>query len=121
MDSGCHKLSENIWLVWSIMSYIGDMEGCHACGQRTTKCEDRARILETDFAIPGSIVPFAMFFLKASLCLVFQKKVIVTQIFKLARPPGSRVTCLQTCTGGLLTTADDGVEGGIIGHERAKI
>ena len=39
------------------MSYSGDMEGCHACarttdnGQRTTECEDRARILETEFAI----------------------------------------------------------------------
>ena len=35
MDSGCHKLSENIWFVWSKMSYSGDMEGCHACGQQT--------------------------------------------------------------------------------------
>ena len=47
VDSGCHQLSENIWFVWSKMSYSGDMEGCHACprtdGQRT-ECEDRARI-----------------------------------------------------------------------------
>ena len=54
VDSGCHQLSENIWFVWSKMSYSGDMEGCHACartdGQRTTECEDRARILETEFA-----------------------------------------------------------------------
>ena len=53
VDSGCHKLSENIWFVWSKMSYSGDMEGCHACARtdgRTTECEDRARILETEFA-----------------------------------------------------------------------
>ena len=54
MDSGHHKLSENIWFVWSKMSYSGDMEGCHACARRTdgrTECEDSARILETEFAI----------------------------------------------------------------------
>ena len=55
MDSGRHKLSENIWFVWSKMSYSGDMEGCHACARTTdgqrTECEDRARILETEFAI----------------------------------------------------------------------
>ena len=33
VDSGCHQLSENIWFVWSKMSYSGDMEGCHACGR----------------------------------------------------------------------------------------
>ena len=26
VDSGCHQLSENIWFVWSKMSYSGDME-----------------------------------------------------------------------------------------------
>ena len=31
MDSGRHKLSENICFVWSKMSYSGHMEGCHAC------------------------------------------------------------------------------------------
>ena len=54
VDSGCHQLSENIWFVWSKMSYSGDMEGCHACVRRTdgrTECEDSARILETEFAI----------------------------------------------------------------------
>ena len=35
VDSGCHQLSENIWFVWSKMSYSGDMEGCHACARRT--------------------------------------------------------------------------------------
>ena len=43
VDSGCYKLSENIWFVWSEMSYSGDMEGCHACGhtdgQRNVKIE----------------------------------------------------------------------------------
>ena len=33
VDSGCHKLSENIWFVWSKWSYNGDMEGCDACGR----------------------------------------------------------------------------------------
>ena len=37
------------------MSYSGDMEGCHARGRtddgrRTTEHEDRARILEAEFA-----------------------------------------------------------------------
>ena len=39
--------------VWSKMSYSGDMEGCHACAHtddgQHTECEDRARILETEF------------------------------------------------------------------------
>ena len=39
MDSGRHKLSENIWFVRSKMSNTisnsGDMEGCHACARRT--------------------------------------------------------------------------------------
>ena len=54
MDSGRQKFSENIWFVWSKMSYSGDMEGCHACGRTTdgrTECEDSARILETEFAM----------------------------------------------------------------------
>ena len=52
MDRGGLKLSENIWFVWSKRSYSGDKKGCHARGQRrTTECEDRARILETEFAI----------------------------------------------------------------------
>ena len=50
-----HKLSENVWFVWSKRSYSGDKEGCHACGRtddgRRTECEDRAGILETEFAI----------------------------------------------------------------------
>ena len=47
------ELSENIWFVWSKTSYCGENVGCHACGRRTdgrTECEDRARILETEFA-----------------------------------------------------------------------
>ena len=51
------KLSENIWFVCSKMSYSGDMEGCHACPRTDghTECEDRARILETEFAIRDKI------------------------------------------------------------------
>ena len=50
------ELSENIWFVWSKTSYCGENVGCHACGRTTdngqrTECEDRARILETEFAI----------------------------------------------------------------------
>ena len=33
MDHGWHKLSENIWFVWSKRSYSGDKRGCHACGR----------------------------------------------------------------------------------------
>ena len=53
MDSGRHKLSENIWFVWSKMSFSGDKEGCHAC-PRTDGCtehEDKARNLEPEFTI----------------------------------------------------------------------
>ena len=55
MDHGWHKLSENMLFVGSKRSNSGDKRGCDACGrtdgQRTTECEDRARILETEFAI----------------------------------------------------------------------
>ena len=50
MDSGRHKLSENIWFVWSLRSFSGDKEGCHACPRmdnRGTEREDKARILKT--------------------------------------------------------------------------
>ena len=36
VDSGCHKLSENVWFVWSKTSYSGDPDG------RTTTSENRA-------------------------------------------------------------------------------
>ena len=54
------ELSENIWFVWPKTSYSGENVGCHACGQRTTdgrtECEDRARILETEFAKTDNLV-----------------------------------------------------------------
>ena len=31
VDSGCQKLSENIWFVWSKRSYIGEKVGFHDC------------------------------------------------------------------------------------------
>jgi len=31
VESGRHKLSENICFVWYKRSYSGDKEGCHAC------------------------------------------------------------------------------------------
>ena len=34
-DSGCHKLSENIWFAWSKTSYSGEKVGCHICHRRT--------------------------------------------------------------------------------------
>ena len=51
VDSGCHRLSENIWFVWFKTSYYsGEKVGCH--GQTDTrKCEDSARINEAGFAI----------------------------------------------------------------------
>ena len=30
VDSGCHKLSENIWFAWSNACYKGEKERCHA-------------------------------------------------------------------------------------------
>ena len=33
VDSGCHKLSENIWFVWSKTYYEGERVRCHACGR----------------------------------------------------------------------------------------
>ena len=52
MDRGCHKLSENIWFVWCKRSYSGDKRGVTLVdnGRRTMECEDRARLLETEFA-----------------------------------------------------------------------
>ena len=38
MDSGCHKLSENIWFVWSKMSYCGEKLECD--GYSRTECEN---------------------------------------------------------------------------------
>ena len=35
VDSGCHKLSENVWLVWSKRSYSGQKVGCDDCDGRT--------------------------------------------------------------------------------------
>ena len=48
VDSGCHKLSENIWFVWSRTPYSGEKVGCDACPRtdRRTDCEDRARFLK---------------------------------------------------------------------------
>ena len=54
MDHGWHKLSENIWFVWSKRSHSGDKKGYHARGRADngrTECEDRARIIETEFTI----------------------------------------------------------------------
>ena len=41
VDSGCHKLSENIWFVWSKTSYSGDVTDAGRTNERTTS-EDRA-------------------------------------------------------------------------------
>ena len=49
VDSGCHQLSENIWFVWSKMSYSGDMEGCHACARTTTDNDGRNVKIELEF------------------------------------------------------------------------
>ena len=63
VDGGCHKLSENIWFVWSKTSYSGDKWRCHqggTDGQPTRK--DRATQLlnrETlSFAIEVLLLPF---------------------------------------------------------------
>ena len=67
------KLSENIWFVWSKMSCSGDMEGCYACAHTDnarTECEDRARILETEFAIEGEKEEGPVWGLGPDSCLV---------------------------------------------------
>ena len=40
VDSGCHKLSENVWFVWSKTSYSGDVS--MRDGRTTTTREDNA-------------------------------------------------------------------------------
>ena len=37
VDSGCHKISENVSIVWSKTSYSGDKRRCHYAGRTTTK------------------------------------------------------------------------------------
>ena len=52
VDSGCHKLSENIWFVWSKRSYNGRkgrMSSLYTDGRM--ECEDRARILESELVV----------------------------------------------------------------------
>ena len=35
VNSGCHKLSENIWFAWSNTCYKGEKVRCHACDTHT--------------------------------------------------------------------------------------
>ena len=35
VNSGCHKLSENIWFAWSNTCYKGEKVRCHACDIHT--------------------------------------------------------------------------------------
>ena len=76
MGSGHHKLSENIWFAWSRMSYSEDMEGCHARGRttdgRTTEHEDRARILEAEFAMSRIIEMRPFSWRKVAFCILRQ-------------------------------------------------
>ena len=58
MDHGWHKLSENIWFVWSKRSYSGDKRGCHACGRTTNNGRNvkiELEFWEAEFAI---LTPF---------------------------------------------------------------
>ena len=44
VDTGCHKLLENIWCVWSKTSYSGDKWRCYRCGtDERTNDERRTR------------------------------------------------------------------------------
>ena len=36
VDSGCHKLLETVWFVWSKASYSGDKWRCYRCGTGRT-------------------------------------------------------------------------------------
>ena len=49
MDSGCHKLSENIRFVWSKRSYGGDKVGCHACPRTDARTDGRNVKIELEF------------------------------------------------------------------------
>ena len=54
MDSGCHKLSENIWFLWCKRSYSGDKKGCHARGRTTNNGRNvkiELEFWEAEFAI----------------------------------------------------------------------
>ena len=51
--SGCHELSENIWFVWSKISYSAlaeTMWDVTLCDAWTKECEDKASILKAGFA-----------------------------------------------------------------------
>ena len=41
VDSGCHKVSENVWFVWSKTSYSGDVTDAGQPNNQTN-IEDRA-------------------------------------------------------------------------------
>ena len=55
MDSGCHKLSGNIWFVWSKRSYSGHKVGCDDCDGRTdgnVKIELESSKQDSQFWVP---------------------------------------------------------------------
>ena len=45
VDSGCQKLSENIWFVWSKTSHSGDKWRCHRCGTGRDKQQVKIELL----------------------------------------------------------------------------
>ena len=42
--SGCHKLSENVWFVWSKTSYSGDKRRCHYAGRTNDHDDEQLKI-----------------------------------------------------------------------------
>ena len=70
VDSGCQKLSENIWFVWSKTSHSGDKWRCYRCGTGQTTSEDRATqllIWETlSLAIVNGLVWYSWYGLDGS-------------------------------------------------------
>ena len=61
VDSGCHKLSENMWFMLFKRSYSRQKVGCDVCGRRImTEWEDRARSLDSEFAVHFALLVEAL-------------------------------------------------------------
>ena len=57
VGSGCHKLSENIWLVWSRTPYSGEKVGCDVCGRTYGRTDDGNVKIGLEFWILNSQLP----------------------------------------------------------------
>ena len=44
VDSGCHRLSENIWFIWLNMVYKSEKMRCHACGRMDRRTHKHVKV-----------------------------------------------------------------------------